>query len=202
MRARTGTAALCALAILGAPAAGAATRPCITDAADDMNDGLSPTGDPSADLRSVDVTSVGGRLTATLKLAGLDPVPPVMGHRYDVYLSDGETTFSLTGHVDNARGNFALVEVNGPTDGGAFTGTDLGPLVGRIDTASSSIVMSVERQRLGFGTGRRITVTARSWRSVGTMNTAPKEGQTATYWQMDDSDHAATHRIGKAGCTK
>jgi hypothetical protein len=61
--------------------------------------------------------------------------------------------------------------------------------------------MEVDLKRLGFGGGRRVTVSARSWQTVGTMNAAPEPGQASTYGQMDDTD-VAVHRLGTQTCMR
>ena len=193
--------ALCCVAAGVVPAATAGPRPCIVDAAGDNDSALAPTGDPTADLLSIDVGTVRGRFTATVRLAALDVAAPVLGHRYDVYLTDGERTVSLTALVDNGRGSYSLVEVTGDPDDGASMGSAIAPVTGRLDAARRSIVLTVDAKHLGFGTGKRGTVSARSWRAVGTTNTAPDPGRASTYGQMDDSDVDARYTFGRAGCT-
>ena len=180
----------------------AAAPTCIADPAGDYHAELAPLGDPSADLLSADVSARRGLLTATLRLAALDAAPPVLGHRYDVYVTNGERTVSLTAHVDNGRGSFSLVEVDGSSDSGASLGTVLGPISGRLDAARSTIHLSVEQERLGFAARQRVVVSARTWRSVGTMNTAPDPGRASTYAQMDDSDRTAPYTLGAGGCSR
>jgi hypothetical protein len=194
---------LVALALLGlaVPSAAGVRCPTVTDPAGDASwNGAAP--DSSGDLLSVRVGSDGRSLTAVLRLAALDDAAlrPV-GHMYEVYLYDGEASRVLQAQLDGLQPAFTL-RAGGrpPGETGAYpAGTVISAASGSVDAVRHDVRMRVPLSRLGWGTGRRVEVSAVSWESLGLRGAGPVP-RDSLIASSDFTDDIATYRIGSPGC--
>jgi hypothetical protein len=178
-----------------------AACPVVSDPAGDVSQTNAPAGDASGDLLAVDIGTVGHKVTTSVSLAALDVAPPVAGHRYDVYLFDGERAVGLEATVDSGRAYYEVVEYAAgvPGGNGAFAGHSIGQITGSFDAAKRRVSMTADLAQLGFAQRRRVVVSARSWRTVGTSNTEPLRGY-GFVASEDDTEESAPYRLGTRAC--
>ena len=199
---------VCALLVLGcltAPGALAAPKtgcPTVADPAGDTAVPFvnAPYPDDAGDISAINVSTTRTSIVGSVQVVGtLDNSAPVRGHMYEVYLDNGEESWTLRASLTDGETRYELM-YNGRTDAGAGSANSwqhLDDLTGSVSAHQVRIVLPLSRLPLR---GHRVTVFGRTWSTVANAEqvgpTRLPEGLSTT---LDESDQA-TFRVGDRGC--
>ncbi|MBV9096756.1 MAG: hypothetical protein JO079_01750 [Frankiaceae bacterium] len=146
-RVGAGLAGLVAVGVLAAPMAHAAkAKPAcdlVTDPAGDVIGTAPGVDNGDYDIRSADVATDKRNLTAVIRLTSLAPNTAVStaGRTYEFDFTANGHTFGLQAALLTGGASYQAVVYDTSTPGGR-TGTDLGDIVGVVDTAHHEIRMT------------------------------------------------------------